>query len=139
MRRIAFLAGILVTLAVAGLSVRDFAEISRSKNWPSTTGRVFSSRVIAKGQARSRFGPSHTVYTYEETIEYSVDGQTYYTTIRTLRPTRDETSISYNPRQPSEIWMGTKIPDAFEVFLFGAAVIGLIVTAYRWVKYEREE
>jgi len=135
-RRIAFLAAILLTLAVAAFSAGDFVELIRAEAWPTTTGRVFSSRVIAKGRAGSRFSPGRTVSTFEQTIQYTVGGQTYAKTVRTIHPNRDETSIAYNPRKPSEIWMGARSPDVLEMFLLGAAIIGLIVTASRWAKYE---
>jgi Protein of unknown function (DUF3592) len=106
-------------------------------DWPTTTGNVLDSRIIAKSFIHPRFGSPQAVYTYEETVEYAIKSTTYSVTIQTLRRHNGQIQISYNPKNPSDILMGPKSPSGFETILLAAGVAALVFIAHRWWKQKK--
>ncbi len=133
MHRILYPLVALASAAVVAFSAIDVIEAVRAVSWPTTEGTIYSSRLIAKGELHGRFSSPAPVYTYEVTIEYQANGQTYYKTIRTITSLRS-LLISYNPKKPIEVWIGTKGPSVLEILLLLAAIGAFVFTGLKWAK-----
>ena len=133
--------GRLAAVLLAGLAVGIFGGLRLAQGilfggWPTTGGRSFSSRIIARGTARSRTG-SVRVTTYEETLEYTVAEQHYYLTVQTTRLHSQPFLISYNPDRPSQGRIGQSRVRAIDAALLAAGLLADTVAAVILVRGRR--
>jgi hypothetical protein len=137
MLRVFFVAFILVCLAVVAVSTIDIVNIARAAGWPTTEGNVLDSRIIAKSFIHPRFGSPQPVYTYEETVGYSIKNTSYSVTIQTLHRHNGPIQVSYDPKNPTDILLGPRRPSGFEIILLAAALAALVFIAHRWWKQKK--
>lgn len=97
-----------------------FKADQQSKTWPTTTGKITSSRIDEfMGRAKTATGSRRTIYTPQIKFSYTVDGKQYhgdrigngdyqsyteYSPNRLIKryPAQSEVTIYYNPADPTD-------------------------------------